>query len=61
MDKVLKYIQWGLIAAAIIPMLALICTADVFTRVMAAITLGSVAFYKVIELIRKGKLEKENK
>lgn len=56
--KVLKYIQYGLIAAAVIPMLALICTADVFTRAMAAITIGSIVFYKVIDLIRKGVLAK---
>jgi hypothetical protein len=32
-------------------------TADTFTRIMAGITVGSAAFYYIIDLIRKGKLE----
>lgn len=59
MDKILKYIQWGLIVLTVVPLLALVITADTFTRIMAAISIGSVVFYKVIDLIRKGKLEEE--
>lgn len=59
MDKILKYIQWGLIVLTVVPLLALVITADTFTRIMAAISIGSVVFYKVIDLIRKGKLEEK--
>ena len=57
--KVLKYIQYGLIALTVIPCIALIMTADTFTRIMSGIAVGSAAFYYIIDLIRKGKLEEK--
>jgi hypothetical protein len=59
MKNILKYIQYGLIALTVIPCIALIMTADTFTRIMAGIAVGSAAFYYIIDLIRKGKLEEK--
>lgn len=53
MRNILKYIQWGLIVIALVPLLTLIVTADHLTRILSAISIGAGVFYKVIDFIKK--------